>query len=388
MGRPPLEIGTYGKIRTNSTATGVRARASYRGHDGKVRDIERTARSKTAAERDLKAAIAQELQTPGGTDVTAKSKFADVAALWMAEKRRQLKDEELASGTVGNYASMLRNHVLPAFGELRLFEVSVSRLDRFFPALKAKSSAAHARTARAVVSGVLRYAARHDAIKGNPVREIEPIRGGARKKPRGLNEEERAAWLAQLEADPEACRHDLPDLTRFMLATGTRIGEALALYWEDVDLDAGTVLLEWTVVRIKGEGLVRTKPKTDASKRTLRLPAWALILLHRRHTVAVAENRASAHPVFPDSLGGLRDPSNTRRNLRDARGSDQFAWVISHAYRKTNATMLDEAKLTPRAIADQLGHAKPSMTQNVYMARGVPSSEAAEALHAAWPEES
>ncbi len=43
-------------------------------------------------------------------------------------------------------------------------------------------------------------------------------------------------------------------------------------------------------------------------------------------------------PVFPDSLGGWRDPSNMSRNLREARGSEGFAWVTSHVFHKTCAS--------------------------------------------------
>jgi integrase len=44
---------------------------------------------------------------------------------------------------------------------------------------------------------------------------------------------------------------------------------------------------------------------------------------------------------------------------------------------KTTATLLDEAGLSARAIADQLGHAQPSVTQNVYMGRKIASTKAA-----------
>ncbi|UJW35081.1 site-specific integrase [Saccharothrix sp. AJ9571] len=386
MGRPPLEVGTYGKIRFNATKTGVRARASFRSHDGRVRDIERSGATEAKAERALKNAIKEELQTPSGSDITAKTRFHVVAARWLVWQERRVAAGKRAPGTLDNYRSMLKNHVLPAFGELRMSEVTVPRLDRFFPALIAKSSPAHAITARAVVSGILRYAARHGAITGNPVRDIEPIEGSARRKVRALTPAERTEWLAQLEQDPDACRHDLPDLTRFMMATGVRIGETLALYWEDVDLDTRTVRIDWTVVRIKGVGLRRTDPKTPASERTLRLPMWAADMLRRRRVTAVAEHRPPASPVFPDSRGGLRDPSNTRRTLREARGSDQFAWVTSHVFRKTAATIMDEAKLTAREIADQLGHAKPSMTQDNYLGRGIASPRAADALESVWSE--
>ena len=44
-------------------------------------------------------------------------------------------------------------------------------------------------------------------------------------------------------------------------------------------------------------------------------------------------------------------------------------WITSHAFRKTAATILDEAALSARLVEDQLGHCRPSMTQDVYMGR-------------------
>jgi integrase len=76
----------------------------------------------------------------------------------------------------------------------------------------------------------------------------------------------------------------------------------------------------------------------------------------------------------------LRDPSNTRRDLRHAQASAGFAWVTSHVFRKTAATILDQAGLSARQVADQLGHSRPSMTQDVYMGRKVASRDAADAL--------
>ncbi|PPK64456.1 phage integrase family protein [Actinokineospora auranticolor] len=49
-------------------------------------------------------------------------------------------------------------------------------------------------------------------------------------------------------------------------------------------------------------------------------------------------------------------------------------------FRRTVATLLDESGLTARQIADVLGHARPSMTQDVYMGRGAVSRVAADAL--------
>lgn len=192
-----------------------------------------------------------------------------------------------------------------------------------------------------------------------------------------MTRDERIQWLAQLEADEKAVRWDLPDLSRFMLATGVRIGEALAVYWADVDLDDGLVSVDFNVVRVRGKGLIRKSTKTEYGERTLPLPSWAVEMLRRRFTEA---GEPSDGPVFPDSIGGVRDPSNTRRVLRETRGSEGFAWVTSHVFRKTAATILDTAGLTPRLIADQLGHSRPSMTQDVYMGRMAVSRDAADAM--------
>ncbi len=88
-------------------------------------------------------------------------------------------------------------------------------------------------------------------------------------------------------------------------------------------------------------------------------------------------------PLFPDVLGGFRDPANVRRAFREARGIETLAWITSHNFRKTAATILDDAALSARLVADQLGHSRPSMTQDVYMGRRTVDSQAAHALEAA-----
>lgn len=129
------------------------------------------------------------------------------------------------------------------------------------------------------------------------------------------------------------------------------------------------------MIRIKTIGLIRKNTKSSAGERTLRLPAFALVMLRRCKLASGATG-----PIFPDSIGGWRDLSNTSRDLRQARGSEEFAWVTSHVFRKTAATELDSAGLSARQIADQLGHARPSITQDLYMGRQAVTSEAAQAL--------
>lgn len=134
-----------------------------------------------------------------------------------------------------------------------------------------------------------------------------------------------------------------------------------------------------TLIRVRGEGLLRKSTKSRAGERTLPLQASAVAMLRRRFMTGARLDQ----PLFPDVLGGFHDPANVRRELREARGKETLAWITSHTFRKTAATIHDEAALSARLVADQLGHSRPSMTQDVYMGRRAVDSQAALALEAA-----
>ncbi|WBQ04456.1 tyrosine-type recombinase/integrase [Kribbella sp. CA-293567] len=52
-------------------------------------------------------------------------------------------------------------------------------------------------------------------------------------------------------------------------------------------------------------------------------------------------------------------------------------WVTAHVFRKTTATILEDAGQTPRRIADQLGHSRISTTVDEYIGRRARNPEAA-----------
>lgn len=376
MGRQPLPIGSAGTIKTTQMGPKLwLARCRYRDADGATRQVKRTGRSKSGAENALRAAVAERKHTAGAT-LTGDSKLADAAGKWLEQKRAEVGGGDLAPSTLAVYESAWRNYVQPALGELRLREFTVARCEDWKVALRKRKGASSTKSARTVLSGVLGYAARMGAIPANPVRDISRIPGGKRKPVRALTADERRAWLEAMERDDKAARWDIPDLTRFMLGTGCRVGEALALSWDEVDFEAGTVDIRWRLVPVRGEGIRRTAgAKSVAGERVLQLPRWCLDMLMRRRV-----DPDSGYAVFPDSLGGWRYPNNVLKVLRHARDDAGFGWVTSHVFRKTTLTVLDEAGLTARVIADQAGHSDPSMTQRVYMARKIASEQAAGAL--------
>lgn len=385
MARRRLEIGRHGQVSYRVLGPKkVRAMVKVRDADGQVRQVTREGSSKQDALNRLQDAL-EERPGYSGSDLTGESRLAEAATAWLAEVDRMVTDGQRAPNTARLYRSALDAHVLPALGQLRLREAKTPRLDAFIVAMRQRHGAASTKTARTVLNGVLGYAKRHGAIDGDPMRGVSRVAGAPARAPRALTSVERDRWIAAMEADVVALRHDLPDLTRFMLATGVRIGEALAVTFEDVDVDDKVVRIEWTIYRVPGKGLVRGPTKTAAGKRTLLLPGWAVDLVTRR-----GDHFGWAGPLFPAvksrrggyqrAGGSWRDPTNVGHQLRAASDRAGFDWLTSHVFRKTCATVLDESGLTAREIADQLGHSRPTITQDVYLGRKAVGEAAAAAL--------
>ena len=79
----------------------------------------------------------------------------------------------------------------------------------------------------------------------------------------------------------------------FVLGAGVRIGEAAVVREAVVDLDAGTVHVNATVVRVNGAGLqIQPRTKTAASERLLHLPPHLVTIIKQR--------RAAGHPPGPE----------------------------------------------------------------------------------------
>jgi integrase len=163
----------------------------------------------------------------------------------------------------------------------------------------------------------------------------------------------------------EARDYDLVDIGDVQSGLGCRIGELLALDWTKIDDEAETIAIEGTVIRVPGQGLIaQSHTKSRASMRTIMVPMWVMDLLRRRH-------KESAGPwVFPSTSGNLRDPDNTRKQLRAVVADSEWTGLHPHAFRHLVATLLDAKGLSAREIADYLGHERISMTQDVYMSRG------------------
>jgi integrase len=360
-----LGLGEHGGISITHEAGGYVAYVRYRDYAGRGRRIKARGRSKAEASRRVLKAVRDALGADAEGEFTSRNTIEEAARGWLAMFEGLVERGARSPSTLDEYRHIVDRVVVPGVGSLRLGEVTTPRLDRFVQAVLTEKGYATAKVSRSVLSGICGWLVRRGALAVNPVRDLTPLELDRDRTARAMSVEELRTWLALLDASEFAQRHDLPELARFMLATGLRLGETLGVTWADLDLSAGTVAVRRTIIRAKGKGLIAKRVKSRASERGLLLPTWCIELLRARRV----RLGAFEGPVFPDSRGGWRDRSNVGKAFRAVRTGSDFEWVKTHTYRKTVATLLDQSGASARMIADQLGHSRVSMTQDVYLGR-------------------
>lgn len=383
-GRPPLRIGTHGKITRKQVEPGIwLARCRFRDLDGVTRRMERMTPAGIAdeygarAEESLRDAIAAR-RPPGTGSLTGTTTLGELLTRYI-ERCRQ--DGELAPKSVDTYAATL-DTVRRRLADIRVGEATPGLLDEILRGIRRDHGSTRERHTKVALNAVMTDAVLAGAIAANPVRELGTRRrrkadGKAKGAPALAVDQVRA--LLKVVGESEMCQQkDLRDPVIVLAATGLRRSELLALRWEDVDLGGKVLAVNGSVIRLKGEGLVRQDTTKGGTARSVPLPQFAVDALHRRKGARQGPNTAGV--IFPSSSGTLRDPDNFGKQWREVRESLGLPDVSSHSFRKTVATLIDDSGLSARIGADQLGHARPSMTQDVYMSRGQVHTEVADVL--------
>jgi integrase len=172
-------------------------------------------------------------------------------------------------------------------------------------------------------------------------------------------------FLAAAEGDR------LEALYRVALALGLRLGEALGLKWEYVDLDAGTLRVRYALQRIDGT-LQLKEPKTEHSRRTLSLPA-SLVAALRAHRDRQAFERAAVGSewresglVFTNTLGGPLEPSNVLKAFKRILVRAGLPEQRFHDLRHAAASLLLAQGVPVRVVMDILGHTQMATTMDLY----------------------
>ena len=397
MARPPLPLGTWGSIvRTQEAPNKWKARARYRDFDGHTRLVAKWGKTGAAAERALVADLAGRGRRSQGTvDITPDTRLDALADAWIAKRRAE---DSLAAGSLEQYSDIIKVHIKPKLGGVRVGETTVGNLDAF---IRGIASASRSRVARIVLSGMMQMAAQHDAIASNPVRDTTR-RTPDREETRALTVDELqafrrrvAAWAGGNDSGPPR-GEDLPDLADCFLGSGGRTGEVLAFQRSSIRWatdDAPAMIL--VTGKIDRHGKFVAAAKSKGSMQWLPMPDFMVAAVKRQLARDLPADELGL--LFPSRSGGPRQPGNVRRQLREARETvvfdeggqadgpaDRFSWVSPKTFRKTVATII-EAEQGMEAAAGQLGHSSPEITRLHYVQRSKVAADQRAALDALAP---
>jgi integrase len=382
-GRPSLRIGQHGKISRQYLGGGVWvARCRYRDSDGVTRIVERRG---PADDFDKHGKLAEDALIEALSDrrrpAEADTISHDTLVMVLVDQHiERLAEDGRSPATLATYkfaAVKLRSFL----GGVRGWEAHAARMDAALRSMRTAHGTTMARQAKTILQGGLQLAVMANAIPANPVRDVQSLR--SKTRPLGataLTADRLRTLLAKIRASDYCARQDLADPITILMATGFRRSELLALRWSDFDAAAGTLTVTGKLVRATGAGLQRIEEaKTAAGLRTVALPSFAVVALRDRHGRDYVGQQLM---IFPSTAGTWRDPNNFGKQWRAVRDDLGVSGVTTHSFRKTMATLIDDNGLSARVGADQLGHAKVSMTQDRYMARGKMHQEVADLLDA------
>lgn len=212
-----------------------------------------------------------------------------------------------------------------------------------------------------LIRSSLRKAVSLKIIPDNPASEIGMPSQKMVKKPkeiRAYDEKEQRRLQDYIEAHSD---NNAVLCVAFMIETGLRSGEALALQWSAIDTDRHRCRVCATVVNphMPSKAYVQDTPKTDASIRTVPLNTVATAILN------TMKRRANSEFVFGDSKR-LEYPTLIRTIKKMCRES-KVPYRGAHVFRHTFATNCYYKGIDIKILSKLLGHSDIKVTYNTYI---------------------
>ncbi len=281
------------------------------------------------------------------------NKFRDGSGITISESLltwldRRYRDCE--ASTHKDYKSAINSHLIPAFGELRLSELTTSDIHNWKDDLLISNKRIN--NVLIPLRAIFSEAYQDELIDKNPLDRIKhlPLR---QAEPEPFTREE-------LESILNACEGQVRNIFEFAFWTGLRTSELIALQWEDINLENGFAFIRHVRTRT-GE---KDRPKTTSSIRQLELLPPALHAL--KEQVQYTENEGHIF-LNPDTEQPWKHDGPLRKT----------AWIpalkkASVKYRKpystrhTFASMVLSAGADPMWVASQMGHKDWGMIRKVY----------------------
>lgn len=323
-----------------------RAQIEVRLPNGQVKRVVARGNSATEALRKVRLKAARAATVPLEADRLRLGEYLDT---WLEHKASSVRASTLA--TYKNDVAHIKRHLGgKPIGRIRAYDVQemLMAVQRAAPG-NHRGMRSQADKIRRTLKQAMRQAVRWELLGRNPLEHLEPLAKPVVK---------RGVWTPAeiarfLDAARTAQRPIYYPFFVTALFTGARVGELLALQWQDVEGDHIHIRRTWT-----RHTASQTQPtKTRAGERTIPVAPFV--------TEAMGERRLETDLVFRGQ-GSRPRPENLRRALRHYAAKANVEPIRVHDLRRTYATTLARLGHHPRVIQKLLGHATPTLAMTVY----------------------
>ena len=297
--------------------------------------------------------------------------YRELVALWWESYKNTIKPNSQQS-----MEGIVRLHILPVFGDYKLDKLTTpiiqQQVNKWADKANKGEKGAYANYSflNNINRRILQYGVTMQAIKYNPARDVIIPRKQQNKehKVKFFSNQELKQFLDYLEDLDQSSYENFFDyvLYKTLLASGCRIGEALALEWADIDLKKGTISISKTLNRYQETNT----PKSKAGLREIDIDKATVSLLKqykKRQQVQSWQLGRSEGIVFTPFTTKYAYACLLRKRLQSHFKAAGVPDISFHGFRHTHATIMLYAGIEAKDLQYRLGHSNISMTLNTYV---------------------
>ncbi|HEV3154619.1 MAG TPA: site-specific integrase [Candidatus Baltobacteraceae bacterium] len=275
-----------------------------------------------------------------------------VTNTWLPEVK-----ESRSASTHAFYDNAWRIHAAPILANVRLTKMDTEHVEALYAAMRRKGASNDmiVKVGKAMGRAISVAITRRKYHFSNPFSVVTKPSHKARVR-HALTAQEAQRFLEAAKGN----RYEA--LWVLLLSSGLRLGEALALRWDKVDLTHGAVTVEDSLHEV--DGTSRIGPlKTQSSKRRVDLGQLAIDALKRHQS----QSDLTSPFVFVAANGGHPKRSNLRqRHFQPICEKAEIDDLTIHGLRHSMSSLAMEKGISPKVIAERLGHTTVRMTLDRY----------------------
>ena len=297
--------------------------------------------------------------------------YRELSELWLKNHKLEVKPQ-----TYSQTVSELKTHLLPVFGNIRVEKITLPMVQVFVNKIANNPNlgSVSLKIILSINKRILKYAVNLQLITVNPADNIIVPKNkkniSQKKELKYFETNQLKQFKDYLNKLPNTFRNYYhKTLYDTLLATGLRIGEAVALEWSDINLDNGYIDVNKTLVWSRME---TNSPKSMAGYRKIPIDRNTVLMLRlykaRQHQCFIEHGYGGkmAEHVFSNGLHAYPSREGLQKTLTKHLKLAGLPYLTLHAFRHTHASLLLNAGISYKELQQRLGHSTLAMTMDTY----------------------